>query len=91
MTAEQSAAARQLLEAARRDWWQPGHPDFGITALDTESFALDVGGRRAKGTRPGAGAGGAAPSMLCGGRRWELRIGSTHCLLIGSCCHASQW
>ena len=52
MTAEQSAAARRLLEAARRDWWQPGHPHFGVTALDTESFALDAGGRRGKGRVP---------------------------------------
>ena len=52
MTPAQSAAARTLLDAARRDWWQPGHPDFGITTLDTESFALDAGGRRAKGRVP---------------------------------------
>ena len=40
---------RRLLEAAKRDWWLPGHPSFGITSLDTETFALDAGGRRSKG------------------------------------------
>jgi len=40
---------RQLVEAARRDWWLPGHPSFGITGLDTEAFAADAGGRRSKG------------------------------------------
>ena len=42
----------RLLEAARRDWWLPGHPAFGITGLDTEAFALDAGGRRSKGRAP---------------------------------------